>query len=239
MTTCCSYSRRLAGVSGTTLITRESATRWKVRPTLASAFRACSNGTSRRSRVDRLVLELRVEDEVHAGRPCPAPGRPRAGWRCGTRGPAARARPGPGRGRAAGSPARGPSSAASEVAGRPAWRSCLDLAHLLGQRLRARRAGRGPGGARPSASLYRPRDADSRGRDGVRLGGAQPGALQRLLVVEVVGIALDRPRVLEHRAVVVVAGARPSRPPGTRPTWRSRRPRAPAATSTVRVGVIR
>ena len=50
-TTCCSLSRRLAGVSGMTLMTLASSTRWKVRPTLPSAFSACSKGTSRRSMV--------------------------------------------------------------------------------------------------------------------------------------------------------------------------------------------
>ncbi len=51
LTTCCSCSRRLAAVSGTTVTTLLSVTRWKVRPAVPSAERACSKPTSRRSRV--------------------------------------------------------------------------------------------------------------------------------------------------------------------------------------------
>src|SRR5262249_17624893 len=41
--------------------------------------------------------------------------------------------------------------------------------------------------------------------DGVRLGRAQLRALEALAGGQVVGVLLDRPRVLEHRAVIVLA----------------------------------
>ena len=50
-TTCCSKSRRFAGVSGMTLSTFASTTRWNVRPAASSALSACSKPTSRRSRL--------------------------------------------------------------------------------------------------------------------------------------------------------------------------------------------
>ncbi len=51
LTTCCSNSRRFVAVSGTTFRIFASTTRWKVRPAAASAFRAWSKPTSRRSRL--------------------------------------------------------------------------------------------------------------------------------------------------------------------------------------------
>ncbi len=50
-TTCCSNSRRFAGVSGTTFSTLASTTRWKVRPAAASAVSAWSKPTFCRSSV--------------------------------------------------------------------------------------------------------------------------------------------------------------------------------------------
>ena len=66
LTTCCSYSRRLVGVSGTTVTTCASVTRWNVRPVAASAESACSNAHVREVQAHGRVLELRVEDEVDA-----------------------------------------------------------------------------------------------------------------------------------------------------------------------------
>src|SRR3990172_6784897 len=50
LTTCCSKSLRLDGVSGTTFSTFESTTRWKVRPAAASAGSAWAKPTVCRSR---------------------------------------------------------------------------------------------------------------------------------------------------------------------------------------------
>ena len=203
-TTCCSLSRRLAGVSGMTFTTRASSTRWNVRPTLASAVRACSKGTSRRSML--IVWSTGTRGRRRSSRPprAPARGRSRAGWRCGRRGPSGSFAPGP-RSRPGRLRSRTRSFRACTEAPGPMprwWRSASSMSwpSVVESGLRSRASLNSS-----SASLCRPRERSRRPARACSSDARRRARSRALAVVRVVGVVLERLGVLEHGLVVVPA----------------------------------
>ncbi len=201
-TTCCSYSRRLEAVSGTTITTCESTTRWKVWAMLPRALRAWSKGTSRRSRLTgwsrnsgsktKLTPAVRPSEQVDLAQARVAEGDAER-----LLGPRAEDEPGQA----------------------PLPRAVLQLVH--GGRGSPRRAlllrllDLTPQGGRGRVQVARQPELVERLLEeaaaeeasparGVLLGGAELRALEALPIGEAVGVLLERLRVLEDGAVVVL-----------------------------------